>query len=304
MSGLTEKERGVKQKQRLYANLALLLCAFIWGTAFVAQSVGMEYVGPFTFHAVRSLLGSLTLIPVIIVLTALKKKKGIYKKSSKAELYQLMLGGISCGVVLCVACCFQQFGIQQTTVGKAGFITSMYMIFVPIFSVVLRKKVPIKIWLCVILAAIGLYFLSMNGSFGLSAGDSFVAVCAVCFAIHIMVVDYFAPKVDGVKLSCVQFLVSGVLAMVPMLIWERPEMAALLHAAIPIMYAGVMSCGVAYTLQIVGQKYASPTTATLLMSLESVFSLLGGVILLRQVPTPRELLGCALVFGAVVWAEL
>lgn len=292
-------------KKQLYACLALFLCSFIWGNAFVAQSVGMEYVGPYTFQSLRSFLGCLVLVPVLLVIKGTKKKNGKYCPMQKKEKRQLVKGGIFCGSALCAASCAQQIGIQYTTVGKAGFITAMYIVLVPVCGIFLKKKVPVKIWFCIIIAAAGLYFLSMkSGDFGISKGDSLVLLCAFLFTIQILLVDYYAPKVDPVWLSFIEFFVSGIISAVPMMLIEHPSLSEIAAGSGPILYAGVLSCGVAYTLQIVGQKYADAAKASLIMSLESVFSLLGGIVLLSQIPSPRELVGCALVFAAVIWSQI
>lgn len=290
--------------KKWYGSAALLGGAVIWGFAFVAQSVGMEYVGPFTFQAVRSLIGAAALLPVILIMDRQKKKKPDYKAASPEQKRYLWKGGILCGTALCVAANFQQMGILYTTVGKAGFLTSMYTVIVPVLGIFLHKKVPLKIWGCVAVCMGGTYLLSMSEAMSLGKGDALIIACAFFFAIQIMVVDHFAGAVDGVKLSCIQFLVCGILSAVPMLLFETPSAAALISAWASILYAGVLSCGVAYTLQIVGQKYTQPTTATLLMSMESVFSLIGGLLLLHQVPSLKEGIGCLLVFAAVVFAQL
>lgn len=302
-----------RERKRLAASFGLLIAAFIWGTAFVAQSVGMDYVEPFTFQWARSFIGSAALIPVILVMDCSKKKCGYQEKGGNDGTEsgrnvsvngKLIAGGICCGVVLCIATSFQQIGIMYTSVGNAGFITSMYMILVPILSIFLHKKVKLKIWICVAVAAVGIYFLSVSETLTISKGDILVAVSAFFFALQIMAVDYFAPLVDGVKLSCIQFFVVGIISLVVSLIFENPCMNDIIFAAVPILYAGVLSSGVAYTLQIIGQKYAPPTTATLLMSLESVFSLLGGIVVLHQIPTEREVFGCVLVFAAVAVSQV
>ena len=282
----------------------LLVTAAIWGFAFVAQSMGMDYVGPFTFQSVRSLLGAIVLIPVIFVSRGIKKKNDDYKPMDRAQKKKLIVGGIICGLALCVASCFQQLGIKYTTVGKSGFLTSMYIVIVPILGLFLGKKVHKKLIVCIILAVIGLYFISITESFTLSKGDALVCICAVCFAVHIMVVDHFAPGVDGVVLSFIQFLVSGIASGIPMLLFEHPQMQDILAAWLPILYAGAMSCGVGYTLQIIGQQHAEPAVATLIMSLESVFSMVGGIIIMHQIPTTRETIGCILLFAAVVIVQL
>lgn len=290
--------------KKWYGSAALLLGAVIWGFAFVAQSVGMEYVGPFTFQAVRSLIGAATLVPVIYVMDRHKKKKAEYVPAAPKQRKKLWMGGLCCGLALCIAANFQQMGIMYTTVGKAGFLTSMYTVIVPILGIFLHKKIAPKIWGCVVICMTGTYMLSMSEAMSLGKGDALIIICAFFFAIQIMVVDHFAKEVDGVKLSCLQFLVCGILSAVPMFLFETPSLSALTAAGASILYAGVLSCGVAYTLQIVGQKYTQPTTATLLMSMESVFSLLGGLLLLHQVPSLKEGIGCLLVFLAVVIAQL
>lgn len=290
--------------KKIYSSAALLLTAIIWGFAFVAQSVGMDYVGAFTFQSTRSFLGAATLVPFILLSDGKKRREGTLVPLTTAGKKQLLKGGIACGVMLTVASLFQQFGIAYTTVGKAGFITSMYLILVPILGIFLHKRVPLKIWICVLVAAIGLYFLSIKGSLALSKGDTLTIIGAVCFALHILCVDHFVATSDGVKLSFLQLLSSGVISGVLMMIFDHPTIASIGAAALPILYAGILSSGVGYTLQVVGQKYISPTAATLLMSLESVFSVVGGILLLSQVPTMREFFGCALIFIAVIFAQI
>ena len=288
-------------------SLLLLLTAFIWGVAFVAQSVGGEAVGCFTFNGVRSLIGALVLIPVIFLLDGQKKKELGEEKflEQKGDKKTLVLGGICCGVMLCIASNFQQFGISFTTVGKAGFITAMYILIVPVLGLFMKKKVGGKVWLGVVLATIGLYMLCMTSeSFSLSKGDFLVLICAVFFSLHILIIDYFSPKCDGVRLSCIQFFVCGTICMVMAFVFETPGLGAILGGWLPILYAGVMSCGVAYTLQIIGQKNMDPTVASLILSLESVFSVLAGWIILNQTLSIRELLGCVLMFLAIILAQL
>lgn len=288
-------------------SLLLLLTSFIWGVAFVAQSVGGEAVGCFTFNGVRSLIGAVVLIPVILFLDKQKKKELGEEKfpEEKGDSKTLLLGGICCGVMLCIASNFQQFGISFTTVGKAGFITAMYILIVPILGLFMKKSAGIKVWLGVVLATIGLYMLCMTSeSFSLSKGDFLVLICAGFFSLHILIIDYFSPKVDGVRMSCIQFFVCGLISMVIAFIFEEPEPGAILSGWLPILYAGVLSCGVAYTLQIVGQKNMDPTVASLILSLESVFSVLAGWVILNQTLSARELLGCVLMFLAIILAQL
>ena len=288
-------------------SLLLLLTAFIWGVAFVAQSVGGEAVGCFTFNGVRSLIGAVVLLPVIYFLDVQKKKELGEEKflEQKGDKKTLLLGGICCGVMLCIASNFQQFGISFTTVGKAGFITAMYILIVPILGLFMKKKVGIKVWLGVVLATIGLYMLCMTSeSFSLSKGDFLVLICAGFFSLHILIIDYFSPKVDGVRMSCIQFFVCGVISTAIAFIFENPSFSAILSGWLPILYAGVLSCGVAYTLQIVGQKNMDPTVASLILSLESVFSVLAGWVILHQTLSMRELFGCVLMFLAIILAQL
>ena len=288
-------------------SLLLFLTAFIWGVAFVAQSVGGEAVGCFTFNGVRSLIGAAVLIPVIYFLDVQKKKELGEKKflEQKGDKKRLLLGGICCGVMLCIASNFQQFGISFTTVGKAGFITAMYILIVPILGLFMKKRVGAKVWLGVVLATIGLYMLCMTSeSFSLSKGDFLVLICAGFFSLHILIIDYFSPKVDGVRMSCIQFFVCGVISTAIAFVFENPSLSAILSGWLPILYAGVLSCGVAYTLQIVGQKNMDPTVASLILSLESVFSVLAGWVILHQTLSMRELFGCVLMFLAIILAQL
>lgn len=285
----------------------LLLAAFIWGTAFVAQSVGMEHVGPFTFNSVRSIIGSIVLIPVIFLMDGLKRKGGMSEEElleQRGDTKTLITGGICCGLALAVASSLQQFGIMFTTVGKAGFITAMYIVLVPILGVFLGKKVRTLIIGCVALSVVGLYFLCMTESLALGIGDLYVLLCAFCFSIHILVIDHFSPKVDGVRLSSIQFLTAGILCGIATLIFEEPNLQNIFAASVPILYAGIMSSGVAYTLQILGQKNADPTVASLLLSLESVFAVLAGWFLLGQSLSVKELFGCGLMFCAIILAQL
>lgn len=289
-------------------SLLLLLTATIWGVAFVAQSVGMDYIGPFTFNAVRNLIGGLVLIPCIALLKKISGS-GMAEESGKhtpgEQRKMLFVGGISCGVLLFIASNLQQVGIQYTTVGKAGFITAMYIVLVPILGIFFRKKAGIKVWIAVVMAVVGLYTLCMtDGEFSLQKGDFLVLLCALAFSFHILAIDYFAPKVDGVKMSCIQFFVCALLSGICMLLFEEPDMSMIWQAWVPVLYAGVLSCGVAYTLQIVGQKGMNPTVASLILSLESVISLIAGWLILGQALSGRELSGCVLMFAAIILVQL
>lgn len=280
-------------------SLLLLLTAIIWGSAFVAQSVGMEYVEPFTFTFARSIIGGIVLIPCIALLRKARSEEMC--RITKTE----WLGGICCGIALFAASNFQQFGMMHTTVGKAGFITALYVVIVPILGLFMKKRVSFLIWICVVLAVVGLYLLCMTeDSFTLAYGDLLVLICAVLFSFHILIIDYFSPKGDGVVISCIQFFVCGILSGIVMLFVENPSMGNLVDAKWAILYAGVLSSGVAYTLQVVAQKGVNPTVASLILCLESVVAVLAGWIILGDTLTTRELGGCILMFAAIVLAQL
>ena len=292
----------------LRQSFLLLLTAVIWGVAFVAQSVGMDYVEPFTFIAVRNVIGVLVLLPCIGLLNRLNGSASDQSgnvDADKSNRKALITGGICCGICLFTASALQQFGVKYTTVGKAGFITAMYMVLVPVFGIFLHRKTGIRVWIAVALAAVGMYLLCITkGEFGLQPGDLLVFACAVCFTFHILVIDHFSPLVDGVKLSCIQFATCAVLGTIFMLVFEHPSMENILAAWMPILYAGAMSSGVAYTLEIIGQKGMNPTVASLILSLESVVSVLAGWLILHQTLSTRELTGCALAFCAIILVQL
>lgn len=292
---------------QLRNSLLLLLTATIWGIAFVAQSVGMNYVGPFTFNSVRNFIGGMVLIPCIFLLNKINPPAVITQtdegkiKSRKT----LITGGICCGIILALATSFQQVGMQYTTVGRAGFITACYIIIVPILGILFfKKKCGMSLWVAVGLALIGLYLLCITDGFSIGKGDFLILICAVLFSLHILVIDHFSPLVDGVKMACIQFFVCGIICGVPALLLETIELSSILAAWLPILYAGILSCGVAYTLQIVGQKNMNPTVTSLILSLESCISVLAGWLLLNQTLTIRELSGCVLMFAAIVLAQL
>ena len=277
----------------------LLLTSLIWGTAFVAQSVGMDFLGPFTFNGVRSLIGGIALLPCIWLLEKINGKPEV--SGTKKDLIQ---GGIACGLLLFAASSLQQVGIQYTTAGKAGFITAFYIVFVPVLGIFLKKTAGWKVWVSVLLALVGLYFLCIKEGFSIGKGDILIFLCALLFAVHILVIDYYSPKVDGVKLSCIQFFVCGIASLPFMFLTETPQIGNILNAWMPILYAGVMSCGVAYTLQILGQKNANPAIASLLLSMESCFSVLAGWLILGETLSAREGIGCILMFAAIILAQL
>lgn len=315
----------------LRQSLLLFLTAVIWGVAFVAQSAGMDYVGPFTYNGVRCILGGLVLLPCIALLDRLQGGRSMQgdaaaraaegmkteeapqptecgaptaAESRKRNRRQLAAGGICCGVILFVASSLQQLGIQYTSVGKAGFLTAMYILLVPVMGLFVHKKVGMKVWIGVVFAVCGLYLLCMTNGFQLERGDALVLACAVVFSLHILVIDYFSPKVDGVRMSCIQFWICGIVALLCSFVLERPDLNSILAAWQPVCYGGIMSCGVAYTLQIVGQKGMNPTVASLILSLESVVSVVAGFLILEQTMSRRELLGCCLMIVAIVLAQL
>ncbi len=280
--------------------LMLILTAFIWGTAFVAQSMGMDYLGPFTFNGVRSIIGGIALLPCIALLNKMNGASGKSEESRK----DLIVGGSACGILLFAASSLQQVGIQYTTAGKAGFITAFYIVIVPVLGIFLKKKIGWKVWVAVALALAGLYFLCITEEFAVGKGDILIFFFFLVFSLHILVIDYFAPRADGVKMSCIQFFVCGLVSLPFMLVLETPRIGAMLDGIIPLLYAGVLSCGVAYTLQIVGQKNVNPAVASLILSLESCFSVLAGWLVLGERLSVREASGCALMFVAIILAQL
>ena len=286
-------------------NVFPVLAALIWGTAFVAQSVGADYVEPFTFNTARSGIAFLFLLILCAVFRRTRKQDFSGAAEARpAARRDLILGGICCGTALTVAANLQQKGLETTTSGKAGFITALYIVIVPIAGIFLKKRAPRTIWLSVALAVAGLYCLCITEDLTVTTGDFYVLLCAFCFSAHILIIDHFTQKVDGVELSCVQFLVATVLSAAGMALTESPSLAALVQCAWPILYVGVFSSGVAYTLQILAQKDSNPTVVSLLLSLESVFATLAGAVVLHDRMNGREYLGCLLMLAAVVLAQL
>ncbi len=298
----------VKQKTQWKGVVMLMLTALIWGTSFVAQSVGMDSVGAFTFNGIRTLIGAVVLLPFILIRDALQSRTmtAEQKTQRKAADKKTVRYGAILGVVLCLASNFQQFAFEYSTSGKIAFITALYMFFVPLFGLFLKKRIPALTWICVVAGFVGLYFLSIGpGGLGnINRGDLRALVCSIFYAVHILLIEKFAPEVDGIKLSCVQYVVAGVITCVLMFIFETPQMSAILSAAVPLLYSGVMSCGVAYTFQIIGQKYTEATVASLIMCMESVFAVLAGALILHEVLSGREILGCVIMFVAIVVSEL
>ncbi len=296
-------------KTKLKGNLILLLTAIIWGTSFIAQSVGMETISPTAFIGVRCILGAGVLIPVILIIDRAKKKKGEQVQPIDKTL---LLGGVVCGVVLYFASVLQTAGMVYTSPGKSGFITALYMVFIPVAGVFMGKKLSPVVPVAVIIAVAGMYLLCIDSTFVINKGDVLTLICAMFFTVHILVIDRVSPEVDGVKLSCLQFLVCGVLGLVTMF-FDTPEFdfTNILACWKPICYSGFLSCGVAYTLQVVGQKYTDPTSASIIMSLESVVATLTTVVLVALgwnltggALTSREIMGCVLMFVAIILVQI
>ncbi|MBQ8923725.1 MAG: DMT family transporter [Lachnospiraceae bacterium] len=320
-----------KKNKSLFNSFLLLLTAIIWGTSFVAQSAGMEYIGPFTFSVIRYIIGGTVLIPVIIIIDKLNKNKAYkshenmtddenvasvgessYKKKNGNFIISVKYG-IVCGVILCAASNFQQMAMLHASAGKAGFITAFYIILVPIVSIFFKKKTSPVIWFCVLLALVGLYFLCIGrgGSYVFEISDIQLLICALIFSFHIIFVDYANTRdVNGVVISCTQFYTAAIISaffVYPMdgVVYNMlPTMDTVMKAMPALCYSGIMSCGVAYTLQIIGQKDVNPTVASLIMSLESVVSAISGFLILHQKLSADEIIGCVIMFVAIILAEL
>lgn len=296
-------------KNQLKGNIMLLLTAMVWGMGFVAQKAG-TVLEPFTYSGIRMLIGGIVLIPVGILFckSAGKKGKTVESGWDKKTVRRSISAGIWCGIVLCIAENLQQFGLYfQTDAGEAGFITALYILFVPIIGLFMGKKPRTVIWICVIMGAVGFYLLTMGGTsadFHLQVGELFLLCCALGFAFHIIVVDHFSADSNGIVLSCVQFFVAGVIGLICMVIFEHPQIIQILSVWKPLFYSGVISAGIGYTLQVLGQKHAEPTAATLIMSLESVFAVLFGILILGEGINGVELLGCIVIFIAVLIPQL
>lgn len=292
----------MKSRIRFRQNFFALLAAFIWGTAFVAQSVSADFVEPFTFNALRSLVAFLFLLLLIAGLRFFQRHQGKTLKPLLSR--ELLIGGICCGIALTVSSNLQQKGLETTSAGKAGFITALYIVIVPILGFFLKRKPPRSIWLSVVLAVAGLYCLCIKETFSITSGDFYIMLCAFCFSIHILLIDHFTETVDGVELSCVQFLTVTILSVLGMLLTEHPNLAGIQSCAGSILYVGIFSSGVAYTLQILAQKNSNPTIISLLLSLESVFATVTGALILGDQMSGKEYLGCVLMLTAVILAQL
>lgn len=295
-------------KKKIIGPILLISAAIIWGLSFVAQKQGMDYVGGFTFNGIRSLLGGIVLLPVILF-RSVKNKKNIKlspaeKKSSRKDNIK---GILIVGTMLCIGSNLQQFAFDYIEPGKVGFITALYMLLVPLISfIIYKKKQPFTTWLGVFLGVGGLYMICMGGSssFGLGKGEILALLCSIAFALHIIVIDKYASKIDAIVLSCGQYMITGVISCILMFIFEKPSMDGIMQAAIPILYAGIMSCSCAFTFQIIGQKYTEPTLASMLLCTESVFSVIFSFIILGERMTVIEYIGCAVMFTAIIIAQL
>ena len=282
------------------ANGMLLLTAMIWGSGFVAQSAGMDYVEPFTFLMVRCFLAGLVLLPVI----AWKNRRRPAAPTPSASRRDFWRASLLCGTALFAGSALQQLGLLYTTAGKSGFLTALYVVLVPLCGLFLGKRAGLNTWLSVVLAAAALYFLCVDESLTLGPGELLTLLCALCFALHILIVDRYAGRVDGVQLSCAQFFVCAVWCTLFAFVLETPSVSAVARCWLPIGYAGILSCGAGYTLQILGQRDAAPAVASILLSLESVFAVLFGALILHERLSLREYAGCAMMFAAVILAQL
>jgi drug/metabolite transporter (DMT)-like permease len=300
---MTEK---VSKSKTLVSSLLLMIAAFIWGTAFVAQKEGLEQIGNFTFLSLRSWLAIVVLTPVSLFIYKNNKRKlgeGEFGENKTFFSKRLLLGGVLCGASVCMASLVQQYGIMFAGVGKSGFLTTLYILMVPLLGLIFRKKVQPILWVCIVIATVGMYFLCVTQVGGINIGDILLILCAFLFAVQIMIVDHFVKTLDGVRLSLIQFGVAAVISTVGMFIFEEPDPVAIGEAWFSIFYAGVLSSGVAFTLQVVAQKNLNPTVASLIMSLESVFAAIAGAFFGERL-TPNEILGCALVFIAIILAQV
>ena len=289
---------------RIRQNVLPVLAALIWGTAFVAQSVSTDHVGAFTFNAARSAIASVFLLALCLILRAVRRKGSSQGTAPSSGAKDLIVASLCCGTALTVACFLQQKGLETTTSGKAGFITALYIVIVPMIGLLMKKHTPKTVWCSIPFAAVGLYLLCVKEGFTITVGDFYVLLCAFAYSVHILVIDHFTQKVDGVALSCGQFMTATVLSSLGMILTETPSLAGIMACIGPILYVGIFSSGVAYTLQILAQKDSNPTVVSLLMSLESVFATLAGAIILHDRMSSREYLGCAIMLAAVVLAQL
>lgn len=287
--------------QELKYRVMLFITAFIWGTAFVGQRIGIEHIGPFTFTAVRFFVGALSLLPLLYVMSVIRKRQPVQFTGTKRDLYK---SGILCGLLMFCGISFQQTGIMYTTAGKAGFITSLYIVLVPIFGIFLRQRVGRNVWFGVVLALFGLYLLTIKDGFAIEKGDLIVLGGTFFWAIHILVIDYYAPKIDGLKMSFMQFVIASGLSLIVALVFETITWVGIEAAMIPILYTGIIVVGIGFTLQIFGQSGVDPSMAAIMLSLESVFAVLAGMAILGESMTMKEVIGCVVMFVAVILTQL
>ncbi len=318
-----------------YGNTLLTITAIIWGLAFVAQSAGMKYVGPFTFQCVRCALGAAVVFPVMVKrlrrdrgqLPVLRKKReplpvqdappspegegfSLPSPSGGGEAAppiitrEMLIGGLACGLAFTSAAVLQQIAMTSTDAGKAAFLTALYIVLVPVFGIFIGQKVKMRIWGCVALCILGIWFISVSGQASIQPADLLLLACAALFAVQILLVGHYAKRIDGVWISFMQLVTSVAVTFLPMILFEKPTLGMIVDAKYPILYAGILSCGIAYTFQIIGQKYTNPVTAGLIMSMECVFGMLGGIVILHQIPSGREVIGCVMVFAAVMLSQI
>jgi len=287
------------KKYALRSDILLIIAAAIWGFAFVAQRVGMEYMGPFTFNGVRFALGCISLIPLIIFFNHKKKKK-----KDTCEKQKNLIPGIFTGLILFVAATLQQIGMTYTTAGKAAFITGLYVVLVPILGIFLKQYIKIYSWLGALLAITGLYLLCINSDFSISTGDLFVLAGSLFWAIHILIIDYYSNKVDVLKLSCLQFITCSSISLIVAFIIETITISALMAGIVPLLFGGVVSVGVAYTLQVVAQKHAQPSHVAIILSMETVFATIGGFLILNEVLPLRSIIGCLFMLAGMLIPQI
>lgn len=291
--------------KNILSNIALFLTALIWGLAFVAQRAGMDYIGPYTFNTIRSFLGGLSLLPLIGLIKLIKGNNYRLEKIKELQHVILFKGGIICGAALFCAITLQQYCMQFVNAGKAGFISALYIIYVPLIGAILGKKLNFNVKLSVLIAVIGLYLLCFNADLSqFNIYDGILLISAFFYGVHILVVNYYSQRTDAVKLSCLQFFTVAIFSLPLMLLFEAPDLSSIYECRIPLLFAGIVTCGIAYTLQIFGQKYTPPVLASLILCLESVFAVVGGTLILHEVMNLREILGCVFMIAAVLLSKL
>ncbi len=295
-------------KNKIKGTLFLMITALLWGTSFVAQKSGMDTMGPITFMCLRSLVGAVVLLPIALVYGRMshgREESGNEGSTEQIKGWKLIFTGMLCGIAYLGASLFQQYGMWLgTTAGKSAFITALYIVITPVIGVLFKKKLSAKNWICVAVAAFGMYLLCINGEVSLQIGDLMTLLCAICFSIHIIVIDRYASRCNCVLLSCIQFFFSGLLALIPMLVIEKPTAEIIMDTAFQVLYLGICSNGIAYTFQMFGQRYLEPSPASLIMSLESVFAAVSGWLILNEKMSGKEIIGCVFIAIAIVFAQV